>query len=176
MTSDKRVRPEKGSDLPPAERAREIALGILSRAPRPESYIRAALSAKEIPGDVIDEVIARYIEVGLLDDDALAAQIARTRHQERGASARAIRMELQRKGFTPASIDAAVAPIDAQAEEAAARALARRAWDRTAGLDVQVRARRVVGHVGRKGYSPALAFALVKELISADTQDGPPWE
>ncbi len=170
MTRGPRVRPEKATTLPPAEHAREIALRLLTRAPRSVGQLRQALLEREVSPEVADEVITRYIEVGLLDDAAYAAQIARTRHAERGASARAIGEELRRKGFEPDVIAQALDPIDALAEHDAARALAAKHWARTSDLPHETRVRRLMSHLGRKGYAPSLVFSLVKDLDSADTQ------
>lgn len=170
MTRGPRVRPEKATTLPPAEHAREIALRLLTRAPRSVAQLRRALLEREVTLEVADEVITRYIEVGLLDDAAYAAQIARTRHAERGVSARAIGEELRRKGFEPEVIARALEPIDSAAEHQAARELAAKHWARTAGLPHETRMRRLMSHLGRKGYPPTLVFSLVKDLDSADTQ------
>lgn len=157
--------------LPEPERAREIALGILTRAQRSAADLRGRLVAKGISEHVADEVIARYREVGLLDDTALAASIARTRHAEKGVAARAIEPELRRKGFSDEDIRSALAQIGVDDEREAASELARARWRRTEGLSRDTRVRRVVSHLGRKGYSPSLAFALVKDLESADTHE-----
>lgn len=166
----RRARSEETTTLPPAERAREIALRLLTHSPRSAAQLREGLLAREVEPAVADEVIARYIEVGLLDDAGLASTIARTRHAERGASARAIAQELKRKGFSEDDIASALDPIDREAEHQAARRLAQARWERTRGLERDVRVRRVVAHLGRKGYSPGLAFALVKELSNADIE------
>jgi len=105
--------------------------------------------------------------VGLLDDTALAAQIARTRRAERGLAPRAIRIELQRKGFSPADIESALEPFDDAIDERAEQ-LARKRWDSLASLDADVRTRRVVGMLARRGYSPSNAFAVVKDWQRAD--------
>lgn len=132
--------------------------------------LRDGLLARDVEPEVADEVIARYTEVGLLDDTSLATMIARTRHQERGKSARAIAVELKRKGFSEDDIEHALEPIDKEAEYDAAATLAAKKWHGTSTLPTEVRVRRVVGHLGRKGYSPSLAFTLVKELQRADKE------
>ena len=165
-----RARRGEATTLPPAERAREVALRILTNGPRSAAQLRTGLISREVPEDVADQVIARYIEVGLLDDAALSAAIARTRYAERGVAPRVIEQELNRKGFSRAHIDAALAPIDSEAQHSAAAALAARKWSRLEGHERHVRVRRVVAHLGRKGYPPSLAFALVKDLQGADIE------
>jgi regulatory protein len=168
--ASQRARPEATTTLPPAERAREIALRLLTHSPRSAAQLREGLIAREVEPALADQIIDRYIEVGLLDDASLAATLARTRHRERGIAARVIAQELRRKGFSDEHIDQALEPITREAEHEAAADLARARWNRTAGLSRDVRVRRVVAHLGRKGYSPGLAFALVKELAHADSE------
>jgi regulatory protein len=105
-----------------------------------------------------------------LDDAGLATVIARTRYAERGVAARVIAQELRRKGFAEDDIAQALEPITGDAERDAAERLALKRWNSTAGLPGDVRTRRVVAHLGRKGYGPGLAFALVKELSRADSE------
>ena len=166
----RRARREEATTLPPAERAREIALRILTNGPRSTAQLREGLLSRDVPEDVAGEVVARYVEVGLLDDAALSATIARTRYAERGVAPRVIEQELLRKGFSRSDIDAALAPFDSEAQLAAAAELAARRWARLEGQEREVRVRRVVAHLGRKGYPPSLAFALVKDLHRADIE------
>jgi len=156
----------------PAERARAIALAILNRMPRSSADLRQRLLAKEVEPQVADALIERYKEVGLLDDPGLARTIAMTRHSERGLAPSAITRELQRKGFSPEDITYALEPLEQDTVLVTARAVATARWARTAGVDSQARVRRVVGHLGRKGYSPGLAYALVQDLMRADTEAG----
>ena len=170
MTTRARQAPPTTTD--PAERARALALAILDRAPRSSEDLRQRLIAKDVAPETADALIERYKDVGLLDDTALAALIARTRHAERGLAPRAIAMELRRKGFSAGDIEAALEPLTADTQVETARQLAEARWRRTAGLENEARVRRVVGHLGRKGYSPSLAFALVQDLMRADREAG----
>src|SRR6187455_852290 len=137
-----RARRENAPTTPadPAERAREIALRVLTHSPRSSAQLREKLIAREIDPAIVDALIARYTEVGLLDDAGLAAQIARTRHAERGLAPRAIRLELLRKGFEPHDIEAALEPID-DAIDDRAKELARKRWDSLASVPPEVRTR-----------------------------------
>jgi len=151
----------------PAERAREIALRSLTQSARSCAQLREKLISREVDPQLADTIIARYVEVGLLDDAALSAQIARTRHAERGLAPRAIRLELQRKGFEPHDIEAALEPIPDSIDSRALE-IARKRWDSLSTATPEVRARRVVGMLARKGYSPSSAFAVVKDWQRAD--------
>jgi regulatory protein len=151
------------------ERARELALRILGSAPRSAAQLREGLLKRNVTDAAIDEVIERYTDVGLLNDPELSATIARTRHQERGASRRAIGQELRRKGFEQPDIDAALAQISDDSEISRAHELASKRWKKLEGVDHDARVRRTVAMLGRQGYSPSVAFGVVKSLDNADS-------
>ena len=155
-----------GPDEP--ERARQIALRILDAAPRSAAQLREALLARDVTEAVADELIARYREVGLVDDSGLARMIARTRHAERGQSRRAIAQELRSKGFVAEDIALALAEVSDDDESLAAEALAAKRWSALADVPREARVRRVVALLGRKGYPPGVAFDLVRRLERAD--------
>ena len=152
----------------PAERARALALAILDRAPRSCADLKARLVAKGVEAEVADALVARYVEVGLLDDTSLAATIARTRHLERGLAPRAIAQELRRKGFEEHDIHSALEPIDSDVQAGTIEHLARVRWDRLGSLDPEVKARRLAGFLGRKGYPPGLVFEVVRKLKAVE--------
>lgn len=168
MSARARQDSESTTPVDPAERAREIALRLLNHSPRSAAQLREGLLTREVSPEIVDEVIDRYREVGLLDDAALSAAIVRTRHRERGKSRRAILQELRRKGFDQSDIDLALEQVTDDDELDAARTLAAKRWNQLNGVDREARVRRVVGMLGRKGYSPSDAFALVRELENAD--------
>ncbi|WP_160297611.1 regulatory protein RecX [Demequina salsinemoris] len=154
--------------MDPAERAREIALRLLDHSPRSAAQLHEGLMKREVDAETADLIVERYIEVGLLDDAALAAAITRTRHRERGLSRRAVAEELRRKGIGAEDAEAALAQISSDDERVAARELAEQRWQRLASHDARTRARRVASMLARKGYSPSLAFEVVRELERAD--------
>lgn len=143
---------------------------MLTHSQRSEAQLREGLVSRDVEPSLADEIIERYREVGLLDDEALAAAIARTRHRERGRSRRAVGDELRRKGFAHEHIEAALAQITADDEREAATELARRRWGQLGAAPHEARVRRVVGMLGRRGYPPSLAFDIVKSLQRADTE------
>lgn len=113
-------------------------------------------------------------EVGLVDDAAYAGALVRTRHAERGLSRRALTDELRRKGIDDDLAADALAQVDSDDEREAAQDLVQRRLARTRGLDRDVRIRRTVAALGRKGYGPGLAFELVRAELDAepDMTDG----
>jgi regulatory protein len=177
--SDRAGRGDGGRGGPRAERAaldpetaaREICLRQLAVRARSRAELARALARKEIPEDVVERVLSRFGEVGLIDDGAFAAEFVATRHGAQGLARQALSVQLWRRGIDPETAEAALAAVDGEAEESAARALVSRRLRATAGLDAPVRARKLVGMLARKGYPPELAYRVVRdELCAAGAQ------
>jgi regulatory protein len=163
----------------PETRARDICLRLLTGAAKTRKQLADALRKREIPEDVADEVLTRLEEVGLIDDAAFAAAWVESRHAVRGLSRRALAQELRTKGVAAELVEQAVAQLDHDDEEDAARALVERKLRSTRGLDPQVRTRRLVGMLARRGYSEGLAFRVVRGALEEEAADGlsePGWE
>ncbi|MEV4559743.1 regulatory protein RecX [Kitasatospora sp. NPDC049285] len=155
----------------PAERARDICLRLLTGAAKSRKQLADALKRREIPDEVAEEVLSRLEEVGLIDDAAFAEAWVESRHAVRGLSRRALAQELRTKGVSGDTAERALAQVDEEDESAAARALAARKLRSTAGLDREVRIRRLVGVLARRGYAEGLAYRVVREALDAEGVD-----
>lgn len=154
-----------------ADKAREIALRQLSMVDRTRHQLIEAMTKREIPADVAEQVADRFEEVGLINDEDFAGRLVRSRMVERPTSRRALSMEMGRKGFDREVIDNALLEVSDEDEEAAARELAAKKARATAGLDPQVRRRRIYGALGRKGFSPDLCRKVTGEVLDTDPYD-----
>ncbi|MFE7408389.1 regulatory protein RecX [Isoptericola sp. NPDC057559] len=154
-----------------AEKARETLLRILTAAPKSRAELEQSLARKGYPEAVVAPVLNRFDEVGLVDDAAYADMLVRTRHAERGLSRRALAMELRRRGIDEETAADALEQVDGDDEHEAALALARKHVARTRGLDRDVRVRRAVGALGRKGYAPGVSFGVVRDALSEEGAD-----
>ena len=160
-------------------RARNICLRLLTGAAKSRKQLADALRKREIPEDVAEEVLTRLEEVGLIDDAAFAAAWVESRHAVRGLSRRALTQELRAKGVAADVVEQAVAQLDHDDETDAARALVERKLRSTRGLDPQVRTRRLVGMLARRGYSEGLAFRAVRGALEQEAsgeRSGTEWE
>lgn len=159
---------------PPADPeavAREICLRLLAAAPRTRAQLVDALRRRDIPGEIAEAVLSRFTDVGLIDDEAFARAWVESRHLGRGLARRALVAELRQRGVGDETIDEAVGILAPEQEEAAARDLVKRRLGATRRLDAQKRLRRLVGMLGRKGYSPELAYRVVKEALAEEGAD-----
>nr|BFD93512.1 hypothetical protein KitaXyl93_48720 [Kitasatospora sp. Xyl93] len=155
----------------PETRARDICLRLLTGAAKSRKQLADALCKREIPDEVADEVLTRLEEVGLIDDAAFAAAWVESRHAVRGLSRRALAQELRTKGVAADLVEQAVARLDHDDETDAARALVERKLRSTRGLDAQVRTRRLVGMLARRGYSEGLAFRVVRSALEEERSE-----
>ncbi|MDF3302615.1 recombination regulator RecX [Streptomyces tropicalis] len=167
--SSRAGREESSGD--PVERARAICLRLLTGTPRTRKQLADALRKREIPDEVAEEVLARFEEVGLIDDGAFADAWVESRHHGRGLARRALARELRTKGVDAAVIDEAVAQLDTDQEEATARELVARKLRATRGLDRDKRLRRLAGMLARKGYPEGVALRVVRQALEEEGED-----
>nr|WP_037900449.1 recombination regulator RecX [Streptomyces sp. NRRL S-350] len=167
--ADRSSRKRAEESVDPETRARDICLRLLTGAAKSRKQLADALRKREIPEEVAEEVLTRLEEVGLIDDAAFAAAWVESRHAVRGLSRRALAQELRTKGVAADLVEQAVAQLDHDDETDAARALVERKLRSTRGLDPQVRMRRLVGMLARRGYSEGLAFRVVRAVLEEET-------
>ena len=182
MAMARRRRGEGADGVPPPEKvrtpaeaggyAREICLRRLALRPHTRAELATALRRHGIDDAVAAEVLDRYDEVGLVDDDAFARAWVSTRHHGRGLSGRALAGELRRRGVADETVDEALTELDPETEEATARALvARKLRSIRPGDRPDATLRRLVGMLARKGYAPGQAFRVVKEVLAEQASE-----
>lgn len=170
-TPGQRAAARTSAEVDPAARARDICLRQLTAGPRTAAQLGAAMARRGIDEDIVASVLARFTEVGLIDDAAFAAAWVESRHAGRGLARRALAQELRQRGVTEDHVVVAVADLDVDREVATARTLAERRLASSRGQDPAVRFRRVAGLLARKGYSPALSYRVIREVLEAEADD-----
>lgn len=148
------------------EQAREIALRQLTAADRSCAELRSRLVDRGVEEAVAAAVVTRFVEVGLVNDEAFARQWVATRSGGRGLSRRAIAAELRTKGIEAQTAETALAPLDSDTDRATAERLVRRKAATMAGLADDVRVRRLVGMLARKGFGPDVAYQVVRSVLA----------
>ena len=162
------VPPEDEQDAPgdPESVARAICLRLLAQRARSRAELAEALRRRGVPDDAAGAVLSRYVEVGLIDDESLARNVALAQHQERGLAGRAVAVKLRQRGLPEPAVESAVALIDQDSERDAARRLVARKLPAVRGLPEQAQVRRLVGLLARRGYSPGMAGDVVREALA----------
>jgi regulatory protein len=126
-----------------------------------------------VPEEAAEVVLGRFAEVGLIDDAMFANAWVESRHHGRGLGRRALVAELNQRGVDRDDIQAAVAKLSPETEFSTARALVERKLSSTASLPAQVRLRRLVGMLARKGYPAGVAYRVVREALDQERQSQP---
>jgi regulatory protein len=169
-----RPRSKRGGTSPAANAdpeaiARQICLRLLSAAPRTQAELAAALRRRGVPDAAAAAVLARFAEVRLIDDELFARAWVESRHHGRGLAGRALGEELRQRGVASAQIAAALDELSPEQELATASELVERRLPGTAGLPPLARMRRLTGLLARKGYSPGLAYRVVREALERES-------
>src|SRR6516164_401204 len=152
----------------PEARARQICLRLLTAAPRTRAELAQAMNRDGVPDEAAGAVLARYTDVGLIDDAAFARAWVESRHYSRGLSRRSLSAELRRQGIETEEIREAVDTLDPEQEVATARRWVEQKMAATRGQPAEARVRRAAGTLARKGYPPGLVFRLIKEILEQE--------
>lgn len=146
-------------------RARQIALRQLAMGPRTRQQLADKMRDRECATEVIEQVLNRMSDVGLVDDQAYAHMLVRTKTQGSGLAVRGLRHELRKKGVPEEMAEAAVAEVEPDQERAQAEALVAARLPRLHGLDRDVQMRRLGGFLARKGYPAGVSFAVIRDAL-----------
>jgi len=154
------------------KRAKNIALHQLGITGRSEAEVRERLSARDIDQDVIDQEVTRLIEVGLIDDHALATDLVESLRGRKKLGDQAISQALRRRKIPQQIITQALDDTEFDSDVAIfelardrARSLGHLEWD--------VAFRRLVGFIQRRGYGGPQVFDAARralELVSGDLE------
>jgi regulatory protein len=142
------------------QRAKNILLHQLSRSMKTRYQLSEILHKREIPHEIAEAVLDRFTEAQLIDDAVFATSYVRTR-LENGRSVSAIKSELRRKGVSQELIHLNLAEVDSEQEQQIANKLAANRYQRMLQLDEEVRKRRLLGFLQRRGFSQAIAYRAI---------------
>jgi regulatory protein len=118
---------------------------------------------------VIEETLGRLTELGLLNDGALARDMAESRRRG-GRGDHRIRQELRKRGLPPQSISEAIAtPPPAESSERAWAALQKRAG-RMKGVERDRAYRRLNGYLMRQGFGVDETRQALKRYFSGEPE------
>lgn len=145
--------------------AKAIVLRQLSMAPRSRAQLEKKLRQRGCDDEVAARVLDRMTEVGLVDDEAYAQMLVRSRQSGKGLARRALAHELRKQGIDQAVADEALGQVGAGDERVKAEQLVAKKLRTMRGLAPDVQARRLAGMLARKGYPGELAWRVVRDAI-----------
>jgi regulatory protein len=152
----------------PARKAMDAALRLLKFRGRSEKEMSQRLREKKFEESVIAAVVARLVELKLLDDEALARGWVDSARRS-GWGERRIKQVLWKRGVprpladqvTTEAPEEGAATEESRAREALTRRLKRMKTD---GLDKSALYRRLAGYLSRQGFSPDVVHAVLESL------------
>lgn len=162
---------EQLPEADPVAIARGIVLRKLSASAKTRAELAKTLADRKVPAEIATAVLDRFTEVGLIDDELYSAVFARSRHEYKGLAARAISHQLAHKGVAQSEIESAVADLTPEVEAAAAIKLAEKKLKSLRNVDPAKKLERIVGHLGRKGYSASICFSAAKQVLKEDAAE-----
>ena len=154
------------------DRAREAALRLLSIRERSSKELTDRLRDKGFPTEIVDDLVTRFLEIKLLDDERFAREwvTSRAQHSARGKSV--LRQELRHKGIPTPVIDAVLESLSPEIEEDSARMLLSRklrAIDPASLSDREIyrkQQRRLYNMLALRGFSSELAQRVTQDALT----------
>lgn len=150
-------------DGDPRAAAKAVVLRRLTAAPRSRAQLAGDLAGRGFEEAVIEEVLDRFVEVGLIDDAEYARMVVRSQGESRRLGRRGLAQELRKRGVPEAEAAEALAGLDPEVEEGRARELVRRRWDPSG--DQQAQARRLAAMLGRRGFPGDMITRVVTDAL-----------
>jgi SOS response regulatory protein OraA/RecX len=147
--------------------ARAIVLRQLSMAPRSRAQLEKKLRQRGCEDDVAATVLDRMTEVGLVDDEAYAEMLVRSKQSDKGLARRALAHELRKQGIDQEIADEALGQVGAGDERLRAEQLVAKKLRSMRGLAPDVQTRRLAGLLARKGYSGEVAWPIIRDAVDA---------
>lgn len=151
--------------------ARAVVLRRLAVSARTRHELEQSLARKNVPPESIHRVLDRMEDLGLVDDREYAAAFVDSRRQRPGWSRRSLSQRLRDKGVDRDIIESAMAALPIEDELATAASLVRSRWHRGGRVAPQVRERRMLAMLARRGYSAETARTALDVVAREQTGD-----
>jgi regulatory protein len=150
---------------------REKCLSLLAAQPRTRAELERKLTQAEAPPEVVAQVLDRLTVVGLVDDAAFAQAYVRSGVAVRRRGTGSLRLELRGRGVSDDDIESAAEEVDEDTERATALALASRRAPSLARFAPEVRRRRLMGLLMRRGFSSTIVSSVLSEVMASFATD-----
>jgi regulatory protein len=152
--------------------AYEKAVRILAAASQTRYGLEVKLKRAGFTTEAIKNACEQLEQRRYLDDKGFAKGLASKRIVQ-GKGRMYIRQELKKKGIAPEIIENIISTISQEEEQEKANIIALGIWENTTRKPSEARKRKVLGTLGRRGYSGSIAFrALAKAIEEEDrTED-----
>ncbi len=150
------------------QRAKNVLLFQLSRSMKTRYQLAQILKKREIPDEVAEAVLDRFTEAQLIDDAAFARAFVNSRMAVSGKSKTVIARELKQRGVSAQDAEQALSLIDSDLKDQTAYNVAKKRYQQLSTLEPEVRKRRLMGFLLRRGFSAGLAGRILRDLEQSE--------
>lgn len=147
-------------------KAKKTAMNMLAMRDHASGELRDKLLKRDFLPAAVDELIAKLQKSRLLNDEEFAHRYVRAHRERRKLSRSALRRELNKKGLPAEIVSDAVEDVDG--EDDLARQVAEKKAASTRGLDHDVRERRILGMLARRGFASSVCLKVTREVLAED--------
>jgi regulatory protein len=151
--------------------AKDRALGLLSHRSRSRAELSRRLAGAGYPEEEVTAALDDLEEVGLVDDEKFARELAAHEIEGRGSGRRMAMSALRKAGVRAEIAERVVDEMGPADEEARAEELARSRIGRLSGLDEPTAHRRLLSYLLRRGYDGQVARAAARRALTAVASD-----
>ncbi len=154
----------EGSRRAPAGTAWDGALRYLGIRSHSAFEIENKLSRRGYDSEEIEATIIRLRESGLLDDAAFARELAEYLLSSKSSSRVDVGRQLAKRGVSREDAEHALSTITAEGEHDRALLLARKKMRQLLQVAKDVRWRRTLAFLARRGFSRELSYSVVNQV------------
>jgi regulatory protein len=156
----------------PAEQLADAEKLLLTRLRRRSLSVAEARGlVDELDGDAAEELVARFLELGYLDDARLADQVVHSHLDRKGLGRSGVEAEMRRRGIPAEVIQQALEQAPDDEEQRAVEAACKRAAQLTRYDDETIE-RRLTGFLMRKGYASTVVRSAVRQAVASVRSSG----
>jgi regulatory protein len=152
-------------------RATDLALQFLGYRSRSRAEVRRRLARKGYEEEIIDYVIDRLAQVGLIDDSQFTEAWVRARSTGRVMGPRRIAWELRQKGIDAETVREAVDRIDAETELGLALKVGRQKAESVRGEPMPIARRKIAAALQRRGFSWDVTTRVLDTVLAPVEED-----
>jgi regulatory protein len=150
----------------------DLALQFLGYRARSRAEVRRRLARKGYEEEIVDQVIERLSQGGLLDDSQFTEAWVRARTTGRAMGPRRIAWELRRKGVDAETVRDAVGRIDETTELGLALKVGRQKAESMRGEPMPVARRKIAAALQRRGFSWEVTARVLEILLAPGEEEG----
>lgn len=147
-------------------KAHNVSLHALAARGQSLGEIEKRLRHKELGDEVIAAEIARLSDAGLIDDEALAADLVERWGVRQGMGRQAIASKLRQRSISPEIIESALSVVSNEDESERLEEVAADRARKLSGLAPAVARRRLEAFLARKGYRGSHVREVIDRVLA----------